>query len=69
MTELLMQASLTAIGCQLQADHLPTPGRPLPRELRGLIAQLVAFEIGKRGATNWSLEVLQSAIADPEPRP
>jgi len=68
MTE-LMQASLTAIGCQLQADHLPTLAKPLPRELRGLIAQLVAFEIGKRGATNWSLEVLQSAIADPEPRP
>jgi hypothetical protein len=67
MTE-LMQASLAAIGCQLQTDHLPTSAKPLPRELRDLIAQLVAFEIDKRGATDRSLEALQSAIADPGPR-
>jgi hypothetical protein len=66
MTE-LMQASLTAIGCQLHAD-LPSLPKPLPRELRDLIAQLVEFEIGKRGSTDRSLEVLQSAIADPGPR-
>ena len=64
MTE-LTQASLTAIGCQLQAGCLSTLPKPLPRELRDLIAQLVAFEIGKRGSSDRSLEVLQSAIADP----
>ena len=67
MTE-LTQASLTAIGCQLHADYLPTLPKPLPRELRDLIAQLVEFEIGKRGSTDRSLEFLQSAIADPGPR-
>jgi hypothetical protein len=39
-----MHATLTAIGCQLHAEYLPTLARPLPRKLKGLIAQLVALE-------------------------
>jgi hypothetical protein len=62
-----MHATLTAIGCQLHAEYLPTLARPLPRKLKGLIAQLVALE--KRGSTERSVEVLQSAIAHPGPRP
>lgn len=54
-----MHTSLTAIARQLQADYLPTLDEPLPGELKGLVAQLVALEIGKRGSTERSIEVLQ----------
>jgi hypothetical protein len=42
--------------------------KPLPSELKHLVAQLVALEAGKRGSTERSVEVLQSAIAQPGPR-
>jgi hypothetical protein len=58
-----MHASLTAIGRRLHADYLPTLAQPLPSELKDLVAQLVALEFGKRGSTQRSVEVLQSAIA------
>jgi hypothetical protein len=58
----------TAIGRELHADYLPTLTKPLPRELEDLIAQLVAFEFGKRGSTERSVEVLQSSIAHPGPQ-
>jgi hypothetical protein len=51
-----MQAALTAIGGQLDAEYLPTLARPLPRELEDLIAQLVAYEIRKREPTERSVE-------------
>jgi hypothetical protein len=35
---------LTAIDREPHADYLPTLTKPLPRELEGLIASLVAFE-------------------------
>ena len=62
-----MHASLTAIGRQLYADYLPTVAKPLPSEIKHLVAQLVALEAGKRGSTERSSEVLQSAIAQPRP--
>jgi hypothetical protein len=34
--------TLTAIGRQLSAVYLPTVQEPLPRELKGLVLQLVA---------------------------
>jgi len=43
-----MHASLTVIGRQLHADHLPALAKPLPSELKGLIVRLFAFEIGSR---------------------
>ena len=60
-----MHAAVTAIGRQLHADYLPTLAKPLPAELKELVAQLVALEKGKRGSTERSIEVWQSAIAQP----
>lgn len=58
-----MHAALAAIGRQLNADYLPPLGTPLPRELENLLAQLVAYEIRKREATERSEEEeLQSLI-------
>ena len=42
------QAALEAIGRQLDANYLPTLTKPLPRELKHLLAQLVAYETRKR---------------------
>jgi hypothetical protein len=61
-----MRASLTAIGRQLHADYSPSLAEPLPNELKGLVARLVALEIGKRGTTERS--GLQFAIAQPRPQ-
>ena len=58
----------SAIGNRLHADYMPTLAEPLPRELKDLIAQLVAFEAGKRGSTERSVEILQSSIAHPGPQ-
>jgi hypothetical protein len=69
-----MQASLTAIGHHLHADYSATVAKPLPRELRELVAQLVALESGKRRAAERSAQILQSAevsqftVAPPQPR-
>jgi hypothetical protein len=63
-----MHASLTAIGRQLHADYLPTVAKPLPSELKHLVAQLVALEAGKRGSTERSVDVLRSASAQPGPQ-
>ena len=61
-----MRASLTAIGRQLHADYLPSLAEPLPNELKGLVARLVALEMGKRGTTERS--VLQFTIAQARPQ-
>jgi hypothetical protein len=63
-----MYASMTAIARQLQDDYLPTVGKPLPHELKDLVAQLVALEAGMRGSTERFVEVLQPAIAQQGPR-
>ena len=63
-----MCASLAAIGRQLDVDYLPTVAKPLPSELKHLVAQLVALEAGKRGSAQRPDEVLQSAIAQPGPQ-
>ena len=67
MTE-SMHALLTALCRDLHADYWPILTDPLPRELEGLIAQLVAFEAGKRGSTERSVEILQSSIAHAGPQ-
>jgi hypothetical protein len=43
-----MHASLTAIGRHLHAFYLPMLAMPLPSELKDLVAEVVALEIGKR---------------------
>jgi hypothetical protein len=50
-----MHALLNAIGRQLQDDYLPTARKPMPSELKDLVAQLVALESGRRGPTEPSL--------------
>jgi hypothetical protein len=63
-----MQASLTAIGRQLQDHYLPTLAEPLPSDLKDLVARLVALEINKRGTSKRAIAVLQSAAAQPQPK-
>jgi hypothetical protein len=63
-----MHASLIAIGRQLQAEYLPAIGKPLPSELEGLLARLVALEAGRRESIE-SVEALPAAVAWPRGRP
>jgi hypothetical protein len=56
-----MQASLTAIGRQLNEDYQPTLAKPLPTELKDLVARLVALEINKRGSRPASDVILITA--------
>jgi hypothetical protein len=66
----LMDDTLSAIGRQLSAAYLPTVEEPLPKELKDLVVQLVAFEMRKRGSSARSAEALQSVMAQlaPDPR-
>ena len=43
-----MDDTLTAIGRQLSTAYLPIVQEPLPRELKDLLAQLVASEMRKQ---------------------
>jgi hypothetical protein len=61
-----MQASLTAIGRQLNEDYQPTLAKPLPTELKDLVARLIALEINKRGSSRRAIAVLQARAAQPE---
>ena len=61
-----MQASLTAIGRQLHDDYQPTVAKPLPTELKDLVARLIALEINKRGSSKRAIAVLQARAAQPE---
>ena len=63
-----MQASLTAIGRQLSEDYQPTLAKPLPTELKDLVARLVALEINKRGSSRRAIAVLKARAAQPEPK-
>ncbi len=63
-----MQASLTEIGRQLNEDYQPTLAKPLPTELKDLVARLVALEINKRGSSRRAIAVLQARAARPEPK-
>ena len=47
----LTNDTLAAIGRQLSAAYLPTVREPLPSELKDLVAQLVAFEMRRRGSS------------------
>ena len=64
-----LHAPLTAIARQLQDDYLPTVRKPLPSELKDLLAQLVALDAGRRKSTGRLVEALQPAIGEPRPRP
>ena len=47
----LTKDALVAIGRELSVGYLPTVREPLPRELKHLVAQLVAFEMRRRGSS------------------
>jgi hypothetical protein len=47
----LTKHTLTAIGRELSAAYLLTVREPLPRELEDLVAQLVAFDMRRRGSS------------------
>jgi hypothetical protein len=65
----LMDDTLSAIGRQLSIAYLPTVREPLPRELKDLVVQLVAFEMRKRGSSARPAEALQSVMAQVAPDP
>ena len=54
-----LRTPFSAIAHQLQDDYLPTVRKPLPRELKDLLAQLVALEAGRRRSTGRLVEALQ----------
>jgi hypothetical protein len=47
----LTKHTLTAIGRELSVAYLPTVREPLPSEIKDLVAQLVAFEMRRRGSS------------------
>ena len=64
-----LRTPFIAIAHQLQDDYLPTVQKPLPRELKALVAQLVALEAGKRKQAERLVDALQPALAEPRRQP
>jgi hypothetical protein len=66
----LTHDTLSAIDRQLSVAYLPTVREPLPRQLKDLVVQLVAFEMRKRGSSARPAEALQFVMAQlgPDPR-
>ena len=64
-----MDDTLNAIGRQLSVAYVPTLREPLPRELKDLVIQLVAFEMRKRGSSARPAEALQFVMAQVAPDP
>ena len=58
---MFIQEPLFAIGRGLQAEYLPTVRQPLPSEIEGLLAQLVALE----AVESVKPEISQPALAQP----
>jgi hypothetical protein len=58
-----------AFGRQVSVAYLPTVREPLPRELKDLVVQLVAFEACKRGSSARPMQALQLDMAQPTPDP
>jgi len=63
----LMDDTLSAIGRQLSVAYLPTVREQLPRELKDLVVQLVAFEMRKRGSSARPAEALQLVMGQLAP--
>jgi hypothetical protein len=65
----LLDDTLSAIDRQLSVAYLPTVREPLPRELTDLVAQLVAFEMRKRGSSTRPAEALHFVMQQMAPDP
>jgi len=63
----LMDDMLTAIGRQLSAVYSPTVLEPLPRELKDLTLQLVAFEMRRQRTSARPAQALQCVVAQLAP--
>jgi hypothetical protein len=63
----LSNDTLRAIGRQLSVAYLPTVREPLPRALKDLVVQLVAFEMRKRGSSARPTEALQFVMGQLAP--
>jgi hypothetical protein len=63
----LIDDTLSAIGHQLSVAYLLTVREPLPRELKDLVGQLVAFEMRKQGSSPRPAEALQFVMAQLAP--
>ena len=57
-----MREARAAVGRLLQAEYVPVLTEPLPRELKHLIAHLIAREAYREGPGDHSLEALSSMI-------
>lgn len=64
-----MDDTRRAFGRQVSVAYLPTVREPLPRELKDLVIQLVAFEVCKRGSSGRPTEALQLDMAQLTPDP
>ena len=64
----LTKDALVAIGRELSVGYLPTVREPLPRELKDLVAQLVAFEMRRRGSSAGVAETLEIVWTQPVAR-
>jgi hypothetical protein len=63
----LVQASFVAIGRHLRDDYSQRAPAPLPRELKDLLSQLVAFDFAKQ-SNQQPVAVLQAEMVQALPR-
>ena len=64
-----MDDTRSAFSRQVSVAYLPTVRDPLPRELKDLVFQLVAFQVCKRGSSTRPTEALQLDMAQLTPDP
>ena len=64
----LMKDTLAAIGRELSVAYMPTVREPLPSELNDLVAQLVAFEMRRRGSSTGVAETPEIVWTQPVAR-
>jgi hypothetical protein len=58
---------LTGIGRELSSAYLPIVREPLPSELKDLVVQLVAFEMGRPGSSASLPQDLEPVWTEPVP--
>ena len=61
----LTKDTLTAVGRELSASYSPIVRELLPSELKDLVAQLVAFEMGRRGSSTSLPQNLEPVWIEP----
>jgi len=64
----LTKDTLAAIGRELSAAYLSIVREPLPGELKDLVVQLVAFEMGRQGSSGRLTQAPQIVWTEPVAR-